>query len=70
MENQTATALIDTVDNLNRYTAQARAAISSVTLALSHESENLSRETLANLVWLVGDRLDDIAKAIGQIKTK
>ena len=67
-ESQTTTDLIDTVDNLNRYTAQARAVISSILLGL--EDNNLSSEVLANLAWVVGDRLDDIEKTVRMIKTK
>jgi len=69
MENQNTLELNDHIDDLTRYTAQARAVISAIYLALE---DDLYKEDkmLSNLVWVVGDRLDDIEKTTGLIKTK
>lgn len=58
--------LIDTVDNLNRLTSQARAVVAS--LCSDDNFKTLNEATLANLLWLLGDRLDDIEAQIKQIK--
>lgn len=68
MDNKNASDIVDAVDNLHRYTSQARAVISSIILGL--EGNNLSSEVLANLAWIVGDRLDDIEKTTALIQTK
>lgn len=68
MDNKNAADIVDAVDNLHRYTSQARAIISAIILGL--EGNNLSSEVLANLAWIVGDRLDDIEKTTALIQTK
>lgn len=58
--------LINTVDNLHRLTGQARAVVTS--LCSDDNFKTLNEATLANLLWLLGDRLDDIELQIKQIK--
>ncbi|WP_027669702.1 hypothetical protein [Rheinheimera baltica] len=66
VETTKSNQLIDTVDNLNRLTGQARAVVTS--LCSDDNFKTLNEATLANLLWLLGERLDDIDKQIKQIK--
>ncbi|UJF24774.1 hypothetical protein L0B52_01155 [Suttonella sp. R2A3] len=52
----------DTIDNLDRFTSQAQAAI--VCLSADNNFEQLSAEIVADALWNIEDRLADIKREI------
>lgn len=57
---------LDTLDNLDRFTAQAKAAL--LCLSTNDNFKQLSEEVVADALWLISDRLDDIHRQLKGLK--
>lgn len=60
--------MIDHIDQFDKLIGQARSVVSA--LLNDDAFERLSSSTVADLLWLVGDRLDDMAAAQRQFSRR
>ena len=57
-ENNTSFHIIDNIDNLSKLVVQSRAVLSS--LMADDNLKNLRPDAIANILWLLADRLDEM----------
>lgn len=57
-ENAHSFHIIDNIDNLSKLVAQSRAVLSS--LMADDNVKSLRPEAIANILWLLADRLDEM----------
>ena len=64
MENNKS-GFLDAQDNFTRLLAQTQA-LATITCADDHFA-GMGERTLGNILWLIGDRIDDMGKAYGEV---
>lgn len=61
-ETENSFHIIDGVDNLSKLVCQSRAVVTS--LIVDDQFKNLRPEAVANILWLLADRLDEMESII------
>ncbi|MGB1091487.1 MAG: hypothetical protein ACPGYX_05145 [Oceanobacter sp.] len=59
---------IDTLDNLNRFSYQAKAIINGLFLLADDHFQQLSPGLVADALWLLSDRMDDIHEQLDDLQ--